>query len=83
MSVVEQSKKGRCDTCIYASRLTYPPGMGSPTDGVDCMNHDVALFQSEHGCDCLEEYEEYGNVNLWRVEVISDSTCEHWKGEGC
>lgn len=79
MPVTVEDKAGRCDSCIFAMKLTYPPSLGGSTDGVDCMNFDVARFQEENGAEgMLEEYEEHGSVNLWRIEVMSDCKCEYW-----
>jgi len=69
--------KGRCDTCGYALYLGYPPAPGGATDGVACSCEAVAERDG-----MTEEYKEYGYLNLWRYEVISeldeDNYCENW-----
>ena len=66
-----------CETCHYGTADT-PPSPGGPEDGVACTN--PAMIQDEGQAD---EYQERGNLNLWRIEVIApDCECDEWAIRG-
>ena len=68
-----------CATCGWGE-LTYPPSPGGPTDGVNCSNPDHVAYCESCGMESiLEEFEEYGHVNLFTYESVSDEDCPNWK----
>jgi len=55
---------------------------GGPRDGVKCSNPRVAEEQKAlEDTVSIREFEERGYVVLWRIEVISDALCPHWKAK--
>lgn len=86
MSRLEQGKsrygEGACVTCGWSKGLTHPPTLGRLRDGVKCSNPRVAEEQKAlEDTVSIREFEERGYVVLWRIEVISDALCPHWKAK--
>lgn len=66
-----------CISCKHNQGTDYPPSPGDKADGVNCDSEVVA---NEQGA--MEEFREYGNVNLWRIEIIGDGAeCKHWESK--
>lgn len=71
--------KGICSTCKFG-KLDYPPTPGAADDGVDCSNPKMVDVIGSP--EAKEEFDEYGSLNLWRVEVAEPgSSCPAWEGK--
>jgi len=67
--------RGHCIDCAFAKEITCGPCPSGEQDGVNCQSKRVAEEQ-----DLLEEFEEHGYINLFRIEVSApDAKCEHWQ----
>ena len=57
-----------CGTCKSAQEICFPPSPGGPEDGVLCTNAQFVQFGFPEE---LEDFEEQGSVNIWRMEVVA------------
>ena len=74
-------QEGQCHNCKYAELGVTGPSPSDLNDGVNCRNRKLAEYDDENigGAYMVEEFDEYGCVNLFRIEAIDpDGECPCW-----
>jgi len=65
----------QCGTCKHAASFDYGPSPSGPEDGVNCKSEAMAKHLGKYQ---LEEIAEFGQMNLFRTEVLgtNEDPCE-------
>lgn len=76
--------EGQCGTCKDAARFHSADCPSGPEDGVDCTSraHAEMMDDQTHGdSNSVAEFEDYGFLNLWRLEHLAEETyrCPNWR----
>ena len=76
--------EGQCGTCAFAAKFGYADSPSGPEDGVHCTSKAQAEMiddQTRGDTTYRKEFEEYGYIDVWRLEnlVDPDYKCPNWK----
>ena len=84
-SPLEQVKPvdGQCGTCRFAAGFDFGSSPSGPEDGVHCNSREHAIWmdeQNDYNYN-VQELDEYGFMDLFRLEVLAeeDYRCPHWE----
>jgi hypothetical protein len=73
----------QCGTCKFAACFDYASTPSGPEDGVHCTSEDYAKImdkQTGGAAHAVEEFKEYGFLDIWRLEAIAEEEfkCPSW-----
>ena len=75
-----------CATCKFAKGFAFGPGISGSEEGVECTNLELARYLDElqKGTSYQKEFNEYGFINIFRVEAVAseeDEECQFWEAQ--
>lgn len=75
-----------CATCRFAKEFTFGPGISGSEEGVKCTNMELAkhLDELQESTSYQREFNEYGFVNVFRVEAVASGegeVCQFWEAQ--
>ena len=79
-----QPVDGQCGTCKFAAEFCYCSTPSGPEDGVHCTSREHAAMmdsQTENDGVNIREYDQYGFLDLWRLEHMAEEEyrCPNWQ----
>jgi hypothetical protein len=85
MGEYDKKIEGQCGTCRFALAFDYASSPSGPEDGVHCNSERMAKNLADYHRDdsYQQELQEYGFMDLWRLEALGDETdrCEFWESK--
>ena len=75
-----------CATCKFAKGFDVGPGISGSEEGVNCANLELARYldKLQKGTSYQQEFNEYGFINIFRIEAVASSEsegCQFWEAQ--